>query len=190
MNLQKTSPQFGILGEYEYQKTAVLAANSPLGEMIAIRPICENLGIDRKWQQDKIKNDPTLGPTGGMVKSVSSDGKLRDMYCLPPVSIQHWLWTLTATENINVGLWEEYKKGLVLHLLTMLKISMDEINRLRNVETRYNRLKAEFFEYVQETEEGKDLNKRAKEKWKSSNERKVRIMDILSEDDNQLTLIY
>src|SRR5690606_25357008 len=129
------------------------------------------------------------GPTGGMVKSPSADGKLRDMYCLPPESIQHWLWNLTATENINIKLWEQYKKSLVVHLLMMLKISLDEIHRLRVIEVRYNRLKGEFFEYVKETEEGKELNKQAKNKWKSSNERKSRIMELLNENSDQLLLV-
>jgi len=61
----KTSPQLGFLQEYEFSKTHVLAGISPLGEMIAIRPVCENMGIDRKWQQDKIKANPHLSSVGG-----------------------------------------------------------------------------------------------------------------------------
>lgn len=188
MKQEITSPQFGVLQEMKYQNTNVLAGNFPPGEMIAIRSICDNLGIDRKWQQEKIQNDPILGPTGGMAKVISSDGKTRDMYCLPPASLQSWLWNLTATDNINKQLWEEYKKGLVLHLLLMLKISLDEVVRLRNFESRYNKLKSEFVEYVNETEKGKSLNRQAKEMWKSSNERKEKILDILNEDDSQLVL--
>lgn len=132
------SPQLNILNEYEFEKTAVMAGITPLGEMIAIRPICENLGIDRKWQQDKIKSDPSIGSVGGMVKVLASDNKKYDMYCLPPSAFQEWLWSLSPTDTkMNVEVWESYKKGLVIHLLMMLKISLNEIVRLREVEVKY-----------------------------------------------------
>lgn len=136
----ETSPQLGFLQEYEYEKTHVLAGISPLGEMIAIRPVCENLGIDRKWQQDKIKSDPYLSSVGGMVKVRANDGKKYEMYCLPPLAFQHWLWNLTASDNIRVDVWEQYKKGLVLHLVLMLKVSLEEVKRLRQVEADYEEL--------------------------------------------------
>jgi hypothetical protein len=140
-NELKTSPQLNVLQQYEYSGTSVLAGISPLGEMIAIKPICENLGIDRKWQQDKIKSDPYLNSTGGMMKVLAADGKMREMFCLPPEAFQSWLFDITATETVNHMVWNQYKKGLVIHLLMMLKISLDEVKRLRAVEGEYNRLR-------------------------------------------------
>ncbi|MEX2369043.1 MAG: phage antirepressor N-terminal domain-containing protein [Candidatus Paceibacterota bacterium] len=152
---KNTSPQYGILQEYEYSKTLVLAGISPLGEMIAIKPVCENMGIDRKWQQDKIKADPYLGSTGGMVKVVAQDGKLREMYCLPPQAFQDWLYGLTATENMNREVWEDYKKGLVLHLLIMLKVSFEEIYRLRVIEDDFLALRKDVL-HLMKTHDEKD----------------------------------
>ncbi len=63
-------------------------------QMVPIRPICEALGIDRKRQQDKIKEHPILASTGGLKPLIAADGKEREMYCLPLRYIFGWLFTI------------------------------------------------------------------------------------------------
>ena len=69
-------------------------------QMIAIRPICEALGIDYSRQLKKIKEDPDLGPTVGMKPTVAADGKQREMLCLPVEFIFGWLFTINP-DNVN-----------------------------------------------------------------------------------------
>lgn len=64
------------------------------------------------------------------------------MVCLPPAVFQNWLWNLSTTsDKFNFKLWEEYKKGLVMHLLMMLKLSLDEIQKSRSVRQIFDQLK-------------------------------------------------
>jgi hypothetical protein len=188
MHTEKQSPQLGFLQEYEYSKTLVLAGISPLGEMIAIKPVCENLGIDRKWQQDKIKSDPYLSSVGGMVKVIAKDGKRYEMYCLPPVAFQKWLWNLTATENMNIEVWEDYKQGLVLHLLMMLKISLDEINRLRNMEHDFKALRRDVLDLMKTHDEKENLSIKVRELNKDYKTIQDRIITRVIKDPNQLSI--
>ena len=69
-------------------------------QLIAIRPICEALGIDYSRQVKKIKDDPDLGSTVGVTPTVAADGKQRDMLCLPVEFIFGWLFTINP-DNVN-----------------------------------------------------------------------------------------
>lgn len=68
--------------------------------LIAIRPICEALGIDYSRQVKKIKDDPDLASTVGVTPTVAADGKQRDMLCLPVEFIFGWLFTINP-DNVN-----------------------------------------------------------------------------------------
>jgi hypothetical protein len=189
MDIQKTSPQLGLLREFDYSGTRVLAGISPLGEMIAIKPICENLGIDRKWQQDKIKNDPYLSSTGGMVKVIAEDGKQREMYCLPPAAFQEWLWNIPVSENLNLIVLEQYKKGLVIHLLMMLKVTLEEVSRLRNLEKDYQALRRDTLDLMKTQDEKEKLSARVKELGREYQNIQNRILNRVLTDPNQLSII-
>lgn len=186
--IENQSPQLGFLQEFEYSKTPVLAGISPLGEMIAIKPICENLGIDRKWQQDKIKSDPYLNSVGGMCKMVSKDGKKYDMYCLPPAAFNKWLFSLTATEKMNVGIWEEYKQGLVIYILTMLKISLDKIQSMAQSNEDMKRVRSLYIKKGNLKTELGDLNDSVKKKKSEIATVTHEIDEILTKNPNQMRL--
>lgn len=187
--MENTPPQLNLLREYEYSGTRVLAGISPLGEMIAIKPICENLGIDRKWQQDKIKNDPYLSSVGGMVKVLSKDGKRYEMYCLPPAAFQDWLWNLAPNENMNLIVLDQYKKGLVIHLLMMLKVTLEEVTRLRELERDFIALRGDTLQLMNTHDEKEKLSSRVRELGKEYSLIQNRIMVRVLKDPNQLSII-
>mgnify|MGYP003648522396 CR=1 FL=1 len=190
MNTQiKSSPQLGFLEEFEFSETRVLAGISPLGEMIAIRPVCENLGIDRKWQQDKIKANPKLSSVGGMVKVLSKDGKKYDMYCLPPVPFQNWLWSLNPkSENFNMSVWEEYKKGLVMYLLMMLKMSLDELQKTAQIKEAFSEL-SKLTNSIKELDGKISENQEEGKRLKSEKQKLQKLIDeILNSNINQLRI--
>ena len=60
-------------------------------QMIAIRPICEALGIDYSRQLKKIKDDADLGSVVGVTPTTGADGKQYEMYCILSITKQH-LW--------------------------------------------------------------------------------------------------
>lgn len=63
-------------------------------QMVAIKPICEALGIDYKVQWQKIKDDEDLSATMVLNTTVAADGKEREMCCLPVRYIFGWLFTI------------------------------------------------------------------------------------------------
>lgn len=63
-------------------------------QMVAIKPICDALGIDRKRQQDKIKEHPILSVVGGLSPLTGKDGKEYEMFCLPFKYVFGWLFTI------------------------------------------------------------------------------------------------
>gem|GEM_PF-2351137 len=94
------------------------------------------------------------------VKASGADGKSYEMMCLSAPVFQDWLCSLSPkSENFNIELWEQYKKGLVIHLLIMLKVSLDEIQRLRSLEKKYNSLKSKVGMILNIEDEVKELRK-------------------------------
>lgn len=69
-------------------------------QMIAIRPICEALGIDEEGQRQRIVRDEILSSTACMIKAVAADGKDREMYCIPYKYVFGWLFSID-TSRVN-----------------------------------------------------------------------------------------
>jgi hypothetical protein len=63
---------------------------------IAIKPICEVLGLDPEAQRKSLKRDPILGQLPSDQTVVAADGKARKMVCLPEQWIYGWLFQLNS----------------------------------------------------------------------------------------------
>jgi len=77
-------------------------------QLIAIKPICEALGIDRKSQQVKINEHPILSSARVVTTLTASDGKRYEMFCLPIEYIFGWLFTINP---LKVG--EDAREPLI-----------------------------------------------------------------------------
>jgi predicted nucleotidyltransferase len=73
---------------------------------VAIRPVCDYLGIDDKNQRTAIETNPLLSPLSRILKVTAADGKLREMVCLPVDGILMWLCTINAN-NVKPEAFEE-----------------------------------------------------------------------------------
>ena len=167
-----------------------MAGNVHIHELIALKPICENLGLNWSGAHQKINRDPKLSQLCVPARMISEDGKNREMLCMKPSDFQDWLYNLTPTENVNLELLAEYKKGLVMYLLMMLKISLDEINRLHHIEREHGILKSMVTNYINSNEQGKDYTKLAKGKFKESAELQKEILERMKNTNpDQLKLL-
>ena len=63
-------------------------------QMIAIRPICEALGISVERQRKKIQEDEDLNSVAALRAATGADGKRYEMLCLPVRYIFGWLFTI------------------------------------------------------------------------------------------------
>lgn len=62
---------------------------------VAVRPICQALGIDPSPQIRDLKKDGILGSTVvNMLTTVAADGKQREMVCIPLKFVFGWLFTI------------------------------------------------------------------------------------------------
>ncbi|MDR0939946.1 MAG: phage antirepressor N-terminal domain-containing protein [Mediterranea sp.] len=90
-------------------------------QLVAIKPICEALGIDAKAQRNRIERDEILASTGVIMTSVAADGKEREMYAIPYMYVFGWLFSIDvskvrdeARENV-LKYKEECYKALFAH---------------------------------------------------------------------------
>ena len=59
---------------------------------VAMKPICENIGIDWRAQRQRIVRDEVLCSTVVIITTVAEDGKNREMLCLPIQYLNGWLF--------------------------------------------------------------------------------------------------
>lgn len=69
-------------------------------QLVAIKPICEALGIDSSVQYQKIKEHPILSSFWSLSPLTGKDGKEYKMFCLPSIYIFVWLFTINS-KNVN-----------------------------------------------------------------------------------------
>jgi hypothetical protein len=73
-------------------------------QLIAIKSICEQLGLDDKSQRRRIQSDPRY--RWGHMTSTGSDGKKYRMLCLPVKQLNVWLCTVN-TKKVTPELQEK-----------------------------------------------------------------------------------
>lgn len=61
---------------------------------VAVKPICEALGIDPESQRKKISGDEILGSTTVLSTAVGADGKERQMTTIPFKYVFGWLFSI------------------------------------------------------------------------------------------------
>ncbi|HSW67479.1 MAG TPA: phage antirepressor N-terminal domain-containing protein [Bacteroidales bacterium] len=61
---------------------------------VAVKPLCEILGVDFSAQLQRIKSDEILGSTVGLSTTVGADGKQREMQTIPFKFVFGWLFTI------------------------------------------------------------------------------------------------
>lgn len=69
---------------------------------VAIKPICEALGISHKVQIDRLKEDPLLSSTVLLSRTVGADGKSREMVSIPLRFVFGWLFRIDS-RNVAEG---------------------------------------------------------------------------------------
>ena len=65
---------------------------------VAVKPICENLGLAWSSQRTKIVENHVLNESMTIINTVAEDGKNREMVCLPIDMINGWLFTINLNE--------------------------------------------------------------------------------------------
>lgn len=63
---------------------------------VAIKPICDALGVSHRRQLETIKDDGILSQLYTVQGMVAADNKVREMACLPEKYIYGWLFSINS----------------------------------------------------------------------------------------------
>ncbi len=80
-----------------FHGTQIITLEKDGVQYVAVRPICEGLGIKWTNQAKIIKKDPVLESTVIQLITVAKDGKKRESVCLPLQYLNGWLFKISPT---------------------------------------------------------------------------------------------
>lgn len=89
-------------------------------KLVPVKPICEALNIDYSTQLQRLKEDPILSSTMGLSPIVASDGKTREMQCLPVKYVFGWLFRIDS-RNVK----EEAQEALLKYQMQCYDVLYD-----------------------------------------------------------------
>lgn len=77
---------------------------------IAIKPICEALGVNYNRQFQNLKSNKTLGQLFAIQQIVAADGRLREMVCLPEFYVYGWIFKIQSeSKELEAYQWKCYE---------------------------------------------------------------------------------
>ncbi|EHP93452.1 phage antirepressor N-terminal domain-containing protein [Methylorubrum extorquens] len=79
----------------DFHDDTLFAVEAPGGVFVAVKPICDGLGIDPKKQRERIQRDPVL-TEGGAMMALPSAGGPQETFCLRLDLLQGWLFGIDA----------------------------------------------------------------------------------------------
>jgi len=92
---------------------------------VAITPICDALGFASNKQIERIKNDPILGPTHRLSRSVGADGKEREM----SIRFKYVFGWLFRIDSRNVK--EDALEAVLRYQMECYDVLYNHFNRFR-----------------------------------------------------------
>jgi hypothetical protein len=187
--IKNSEQQLGSLQMFAFEKTPVFATLKATGGVVALKSVVENLGLSWPAQQRVIKNDHNLNQLLLSCPSVGPDGRVREMLCMKQNDFQDWLWSLNPkSPNFKTDLWETYKKGLVIYLMSMLKMSMDKIQEIQGENSVLKEIKALTAGINQLKSELSDNQERNKEIRKELKALEAHLNQVINQNPNQMKL--
>lgn len=81
------------------QQLAVIPQQEKL--FVAIKPICENIGLAWGSQYNRLQRDEVLSSTVSIMKTVAEDDKTRELICLPLEMLNGWLFGIDTNRIKN-----------------------------------------------------------------------------------------
>lgn len=89
-------------------------------KLVAVKPVCEILGVNYTTQVEKLKGHPVFGSTVPLRGIVAADGKNREMLCIPFRFFPGWLFSINP-DNVK----EEARESLIRYQLKCNDVLFD-----------------------------------------------------------------
>lgn len=106
---------------------------------VAIKPICEGIGLDYGYTLERIKKHEILSELYGLNRIVGKDGALREMVCLPLHYINGWLFSINPKRVSATA-----KPSLIAYQKMCFTVLFEHFfkahkpSKLKEIEAKYN----------------------------------------------------
>lgn len=153
-------------------------------KFVAVKPICQVLGISHDAQNRRIKSDQILNSVATTVVATGSDGKNYEMTCLPVKYVFGWLFSID--DKLVKG---QARENLLTYKRECYEILYETFfNRAKHYEKRDAIISA----YQQEILDAEDDRRRAaarikkaKEKIEEVRKTPINQLDLFDEEDDE-----
>lgn len=141
--------------------------------LIAIKPICEALGVSYKWQLERLKKHKVWGTVYRTSTMYIPGDQLREMACLPEEYIYGWLFSINSDSEELIA----YQRECIQHFYETIK-------RREELYHQFAKCKKEIAELDNKLKDNEDFQRREAVKmqvarlWKNIKE--------TSEDEQEL----
>lgn len=141
--------------------------------LIAIKPICEALGVSYKWQLERLKEHKVWGAVYRTSTMYIPGDQLREMACLPEEYIYGWLFSINSDSEELIA----YQRECIQHFYETIK-------RREELYQQFAKCKKEIAELDNKLKDNEDFQRREAVKmqvarlWKNIKE--------TSEDEQEL----
>ena len=89
-------------------------------QLVAVKPVCEILGVNYTTQVEKLKAHPVFGSVIPLRGTTGADGKTYQMLCIPLQFFPGWLFSINP-DNVK----EEARENLIKYQLECNKVLFD-----------------------------------------------------------------
>lgn len=111
---------------------------------VAIKPVCEALGIDYEAQRKNLKEDEILAQLPSNQTVVAGDGKMREMLCLPEKYVYGWLFSIRSESPALTEYKRECYDILYNHFHGALTARLTILNEQDSIDHRIAQLEEEW----------------------------------------------
>lgn len=150
---------------------------------IAIKPICEALGVNYEKQRERINAHPILAQLPTKQGVVAADGKVREMLCLPERYVYGWLFSINSENENLIEFQRTCYDVLYNHFHGALTARMSILTEQDTIATQI----AELEKALEETEEYKKIQELKKRKGETRKELTQLDRDLKS---GQLSILF
>lgn len=126
----------------------IMIATQGNERFVAIKPICEAIGVDYDYQLEKIKNDEILSQLTKMYRVVAADGKVREMRVLPLRFVFGWLFTINPN-NVR----PEVKQDVINYKMECYNALFDSFTKRNSIIKERTQYQIDLWELEKELKE-------------------------------------
>lgn len=158
-----------IIQTVDFHDQTLITLEKDNQHYVAMKPICENIGLNWEAQRQRISRDEVLNSVACMIKATGTDSKIYKMLCLPLQYLNGWLFgvdtnrvkaeikdkLITYKKECYQALFDYWNKGVAVNP-RRITISVEQQQAIRNTvakickdnrthyQTVYEALKKEF----------------------------------------------